>query len=192
MNGRVEVCYGNKWGTVCGDNSWTSDTTGASTVCKQLGYSPINATPFELSLPRSGSHILLLSAVQCDFRVNRLVDCFHDPFNSSYCSYGAAGVSCKGNQVHFLKACLIIGMLKLAISNTSKCLDGAVRLVGGPTPYEGRVEVCARGTWGTICSNSYFGNGWNSLDASVVCRQLGFPTTGKTKMILQCNKIMWC
>ena len=83
-------------------------------------------------------------------------------------------------------------MLKLAISNTSKCLDGAVRLVGGPTPYEGRVEVCARGTWGTTCSNSNVGNGWSSLDASVVCRQLGFPTTGKTKMILQCNKIVCC
>ena len=101
FNGRVDVCYGNQWGTVCGDNSWTSDTSGASTVCKQLGYSPINATPFELSLPRSGSHYLLLSAVHCDARVTRLIDCFHDPFNSSYCSYGAAGVSCKGNQVHF-------------------------------------------------------------------------------------------
>ena len=83
-------------------------------------------------------------------------------------------------------------MLKLAISNTSECLDGAVRLVGGPTPYEGRVEVCARGTWGTICSNSNVGNGWSSLDASVVCRQLGFPTTGKTKMILHRKKIVCC
>ena len=103
FNGRVEVCYGNQWGTVCGDNSWTSDTSGASTVCKQVGYSPINATPFALSLPRSGSHYLLLSAVHCDARVTRLIDCFHDPFNSSYCSYGAAGVSCEGNQSAFLK-----------------------------------------------------------------------------------------
>ena len=97
FNGRVEICYENQWGTVCGDNSWISDTSGASTVCKQLGYSPINATPFALSLPGSGSHVLLLSDVHCDARANRLIDCFHNPFNSSYCSYGAAGVNCEGN-----------------------------------------------------------------------------------------------
>ena len=37
VRGRVEVCIGEKYGTVC-DNNW--DYEDASVVCSQLGYSP--------------------------------------------------------------------------------------------------------------------------------------------------------
>ena len=34
-DGRVEVCYGDVWGSIC-PNSW--DNNVAKVVCRQLGY----------------------------------------------------------------------------------------------------------------------------------------------------------
>ena len=53
------------------------------------------------------------------------------------------------------------------------CTDGNIRLVSVSNPLEGRVEVCYDGVWGTVCHNN-----WNDIDASVVCFQLGYSTSG--------------
>ena len=57
---------------------------------------------------------------------------------------------------------------------TTDCVDGDIRLVGGSTALEGRVEVCFNNVWGAIC-DSYF----SSEEASVTCTQLGFQRAGK-------------
>ena len=54
------------------------------------------------------------------------------------------------------------------------CTEGEVRLVGGTSNAEGRVEICLRNEWGTVCDQM-----WDVTDASVVCRQLGLAFTGK-------------
>lgn len=54
------------------------------------------------------------------------------------------------------------------------CYNGEARLVGGSALNEGHVEVCNEGRWGTVCDDH-----WDYLEAQVICRQLGFPYTGK-------------
>ena len=48
-----------------------------------------------------------------------------------------------------------------------------MRLAGGLSAHEGRVEVCLNGRWGTVSDD-----GWSEHDAQVVCRQLGYQTQG--------------
>ena len=50
------------------------------------------------------------------------------------------------------------------------CNNGDIRLAEGRDRTEGRVEVCSNGVWGTVCDRGY----WDSLDATVVCRQLRY------------------
>ena len=54
-----------------------------------------------------------------------------------------------------------------------QCDYGAIRLRGGDTGIEGRVEICIDKVWGTVCDDS-----WSENDARVVCRQLGFSPEG--------------
>ena len=51
--------------------------------------------------------------------------------------------------------------------------NGKLRLVDGGRPYQGRVEICIEGVWGTICDDLF-----SAIEAQVVCRQLGFGTDG--------------
>ena len=65
-------------------------------------------------------------------------------------------------------------MFLIVLSEDVGCIHSAVRLVRGVTEYEGAVEVCISGVWGTVCPA-----GWDDNEAGVVCRQLGYIHTGQ-------------
>lgn len=58
-------------------------------------------------------------------------------------------------------------------------MNGDVRLVDGANEFQGRVELCLDGVWGTVCDSF-----WSDLDATVVCRQLTFGITGASAVSL--------
>ena len=92
-----------------------------------------------------------LTNVRCGGTESRLTDCPYTLGNRRCSHFEDAGVSCTG----------------------LSCTQGAIRLQGGTTS-SGRVEICHNNAWGTVCDD-----GWDTTNAEVACRQLGFPTTGE-------------
>ena len=71
---------------------------------------------------------------------------------------------------------------KLLLLLGDSCTEGDIRLVGGGNEFEGRVEVCIGGEWGTVCGDSRY---WGSNNAIVVCRQLFGSGSGEFEVAVQ-------
>ena len=101
--GRLEVCYNNRCGTICYDG-WNNQY--ASLVCAQLGFGPLGE-PADFRL---GNGAILLEIVMCT-----LNDTF--PFNCSHYGIGITvgcnhykdiGIKCKGTLVYGIVITIII------------------------------------------------------------------------------------
>ena len=62
------------------------------------------------------------------------------------------------------------------------CTTGDIRLTGLNNPLQGRVDVCLDGVWGSVCNDH-----WGMADAAVVCRQLGYSSSGTMDILTYSN-----
>ncbi|XP_036986717.2 lysyl oxidase homolog 3 isoform X1 [Artibeus jamaicensis] len=146
--GRVEVLKAGTWGTVC-DRKW--DLQAASVVCRELGFGSAREALRGARMGQ-GMGAIHLSEVRCSGQEPSLWKCPHKNITAEDCSHGQdAGVRCN-------------------LPYTG--VETRIRLSGGRSRHEGRVEVQIGGPgplrWGLIC-----GDDWGTLEAMVVCRQLG-------------------
>ena len=126
-----------------------------------------------------GSGPITLDNVQCTGTETSLTSCTHGGIGVHNCGHSEdASVICQGNLPVWNYICnsdLVCNAQCCLLSITGVCTNGDVRLVGGTLANYvfGRVEYCDGYQWSTVCDDS-----WDSNDAEVVCRQLGFATIG--------------
>ena len=72
LEGRVEICIDEVWGTIC-DGLWS--TFDATVACRQLGYSPVGALPLYNAPFGPGTGPVWLDDLLCNNMEDRLIDC---------------------------------------------------------------------------------------------------------------------
>ncbi|XP_035529436.1 lysyl oxidase homolog 3B isoform X2 [Morone saxatilis] len=147
--GRVEVLKDNEWGTVC-DDRWNLQS--ASVVCRELGFGSAKEA---LTGARMGQGMgpIYMNEVKCLGQEKSIWNCPFKNITSEDCQ-------------HMEDAALRCNVPYMG-------LESSIRITGGRTRYEGRLEVLSsdsNGTqsWGLIC-----GETWSTKEAIVACRQLG-------------------
>uniref|UniRef100_H2ZTW5 Soluble scavenger receptor cysteine-rich domain-containing protein SSC5D n=1 Tax=Latimeria chalumnae TaxID=7897 RepID=H2ZTW5_LATCH len=167
-SGRVELQFRDTWGSVC-DHEW--DLQDADVLCQQSNCGYAIATPGGAAFGE-GKGTIWADEFQCKGNESSLWECPIKPSRYHSCTHkNDAGVICSaGSEVHKLGPSSEIS--SKPINNNGElhafCSENLkLRLANGRGECEGRVEVFYKGTWGTVCDDS-----WDLADANVVCRQL--------------------
>ncbi|XP_052635495.1 scavenger receptor cysteine-rich type 1 protein M130-like [Harpia harpyja] len=160
-SGRLQVFYNGTWGSIC-SNSMTLDTV--SLACKELGCGDGGSLETQLPYGRV-SGPTWLDNMQCGEKTSSFWQCPSAPWNPRSCEdlREEIHITCNGRRPE-------MPSIPLApCPNSTTCTDREkIRAVGGEDGCSGRVEVWHRGSWGTVCDDS-----WDMRDAEVACRQLG-------------------
>lgn len=93
LEGRVEICFGGIWGTIC-DDLW--DVQEAQVVCRQLGHNAMGAQLFRAATFGAGNGPIYLDNLDCSGSELTLTSCPRPgQVGENDCSHGEdAGVRC--------------------------------------------------------------------------------------------------
>uniref|UniRef100_A0A8B9MP76 SRCR domain-containing protein n=1 Tax=Accipiter nisus TaxID=211598 RepID=A0A8B9MP76_9AVES len=157
FSGRLQVFYNGTWGSIC-SNSMTLDTV--SLACKELGCGDGGTLETQLHYG-SVSGPMWLDYVQCGGKTSSFWQCPSAPWNPRSCEdlREETHITCNGNSE-------LPG--HPSVTAAPVAYREKIRAMGGEDRCSGRVEVWHRGSWGTVCDDS-----WDMRDAEVACRQLG-------------------
>ena len=179
MEGRVEVCNNQRWGTVC-DNQWTINNTAV--VCRYLGFSDqlegefqivvfsivhfsflLDLAHFSSERFGGGTGPVFIDYIHCNgSEWDMWRNCTHFSHHSG-CSHNQdVGVQCKPGKA---KNYQMINCVKFC---PAPCLDGQLRLVDGQDWSSGRAEICSEGRW-----NTFYASNWTNANSFVFCWELG-------------------
>ncbi|NXS99249.1 LOX3B oxidase, partial [Jacana jacana] len=148
--GRIEVLKSSEWGTIC-DDRW--NLLSASVVCRELGFGSAKEALTGARMGQ-GTGPIHINEVQCLGTEKSLWSCPFKNITQEDCKHTEdAAVRCNIPYMGY---------------------ENLIRLSGGRSRFEGRVEVAVgagdgdQPRWGLVC-----GEGWGTLEAMVACRQLG-------------------
>ena len=127
----------------------------------------------------AGSGLIFLADVRCNGTEDTLASCpAGRRIGNNFCSHRQdAGVICMGELLYAEPSDInhTFAHNFLFADPNITCADGAIRLVDGGSKNEGRLEICYQNHWGTVCDDDF-----DSKEAALVCRQLGYPSEGKS------------
>lgn len=161
--GNVEIFHDGRWGAIC-DDEW--DKYEADVVCKQLNYHLGGKSTHSGAFGKARRKFWM-DNMFCTGQETELTQCRFDGWGQSDCDHSeAAGVVCTVEKE--VKRKEVEKKTKPQKFNYKSKEVMKVRLVGGRTEEEGRVEVkFGSAPYGDICGDS-----WSLLEANVICKEL--------------------
>lgn len=116
---------------------------------------------------------LVMSNVTCVGDESRLIDCYYDDENADEYTFPVTlECTAQGKSLFFNFNTFSLWSVSVFLNTIGpgSCNYGDIKLTGGVTENEGRVELCnSRSLWGTVCNNQ-----WPEANSRVVCSSLGF------------------